>query len=105
MTEYNDESEVVYVDSNKHAWYNSKGFSHLGEGLGIAVVIIGIGMGIDSCNGTSNNDVKIEKAKQGYSYHEKNVIGDPDKREEFYLIEEERAYVEIDGERIEDRVK
>jgi len=82
-------------------WYNSRFFSQLGEGVSIAAICVGLGIGFSQCSkgcGPTANEVEIEKAKAQPRIELK--VGDYNGNQildKYYEINGVKVPVEVDG--------
>jgi len=78
-------------------WYNSRFFTYLGEGLGIAALAIGIGYGVRSCDGPTARQVEIEQARAKAPAIQTADLNGNGIADKFYVIDGKIAVVEMDG--------
>ena len=87
-------------------WYNSV----LARGVSLSVIFLSLAFGIGPCTKGcvnnirySENELEMERIKKGYTLQEADIIGNstPDK---FYIINGNIAIVEIDGNRLNNKL-
>ena len=92
------------MEETEQKWYNSGFFSLVGGGLGVAAVIVAMGISIPKCQRVDNNDIELERAKAGYALQESD-LNNNGKPEEFYEIGGQKYFSKIDGKSIEKSLK
>ena len=92
------------AEKETQKWYSSNFFGSIGNGIGIGAVVLSISFGIKGCYGPTLNNVKIEKARAGYVFQERDLNGNG-QNEEFYTISGQKYFSIIDGKNIEDSLR
>ena len=80
-------------------WYNSQTASYISQGLAIATIFLGFGYGVKGCQGTTQLDVDLEKAKANHII-QKADINNNGIIDKFYVIDKNIAAVELDGKSV-----